>query len=56
MSTFMCKIGFRYDTALNGLIALEKYSTSKQRYAFVLMGKLGSHSGNVSDALGSSIN
>jgi len=39
MSTFMRKIGFHYVTATNGLIALEKYSNSDQRYAFVLMGK-----------------
>ncbi|KAJ5568893.1 hypothetical protein N7450_011379 [Penicillium hetheringtonii] len=39
MSTFIHKIGFHYVTATNGLIALEKYSNSDQRYAFVLMGK-----------------
>ncbi|KAJ5999913.1 hypothetical protein N7481_000322 [Penicillium waksmanii] len=37
MSTFIRKIGFHYDTASNGLIALEKYMNSNQRYAFVLM-------------------
>ncbi|CAI7598092.1 unnamed protein product [Penicillium pancosmium] len=37
MSTFMRKIGFQYDTASNGLIALEKYRDFNQRYAFVLM-------------------
>jgi CheY-like chemotaxis protein len=39
----MRKIGFHYDTASNGRIALEKYETSKLRYTFVLMGKPGFH-------------
>ncbi|KAJ5642788.1 hypothetical protein N7490_006788 [Penicillium lividum] len=37
MSTFMRKIGCRYETALNGLIALEKYESADQQYDFVLM-------------------
>lgn len=37
MSTFMRKIGLHYDTASNGLIALETYENSHERYAFVLM-------------------
>ncbi|KAI9035886.1 uncharacterized protein KD926_002640 [Aspergillus affinis] len=37
MSTFMRKIGCHYDTASNGLIALEKYESSSQRFDFVLM-------------------
>lgn len=41
MSTFIRKIGFHYETASNGLIALEKYRNSNQRYSFVLMGKPG---------------
>lgn len=40
MSTFIRKIGCRYETALNGLIALEKYESATQPYDFVLMGKL----------------
>lgn len=38
MATFMRKIGCTYDTASNGLIALEKYMTSSRQYDFVLMG------------------
>ncbi|KAJ5953356.1 hypothetical protein N7454_000252 [Penicillium verhagenii] len=37
MSTFIRKIGCHYETALNGLIALEKYQSAKQPYDFVLM-------------------
>ncbi|KAJ5913800.1 hypothetical protein N7504_002683 [Penicillium tannophilum] len=37
MSTFIRKIGCRYETALNGLIALEKYESATQPYDFVLM-------------------
>ncbi|KAJ5993465.1 hypothetical protein N7451_009189 [Penicillium sp. IBT 35674x] len=37
MSTFIRKIGCRYETALNGLIALEKYESADQAYDFVLM-------------------
>lgn len=44
MSTFIRKIGFQYDTASNGLIALEKYRNFNQRYVFVLMGKPRIHS------------
>lgn len=39
MTMFMRKIGYYYDTASNGLIALEKYKQSKITYNFVLMGK-----------------
>lgn len=40
MATFMHKIGCTYDTASNGLIALEKYISSSitHQYDFVLMG------------------
>ncbi|KAJ5672088.1 hypothetical protein N7507_001215, partial [Penicillium longicatenatum] len=37
MSTFIRKIGCRYETALNGLIALEKYESADQPYDFILM-------------------
>lgn len=39
MTMFMRKIGCHYDTASNGLIALEKYKQSEIAYNFVLMGK-----------------
>ncbi|KAH8426363.1 hybrid sensor histidine kinase/response regulator [Aspergillus melleus] len=51
MSTFMRKIGCQYDTASNGLIALEKYENSNQRFAFVLMGKPETCSRNLSAGL-----
>lgn len=38
LTTFMRKIGCSYDTASNGLIALEKYKASQRRFDFVLMG------------------
>lgn len=40
MATFMEKVGCTYDTASNGLMALEKYisSTQSHQYDFVLMG------------------
>ncbi|KAJ5681662.1 uncharacterized protein N7477_001602, partial [Penicillium maclennaniae] len=37
MATFMQKSGCSYETASNGLIALEKYSTSSRRFNFILM-------------------
>ncbi|KAJ5740851.1 hypothetical protein N7493_000723 [Penicillium malachiteum] len=37
MATFMRKIGCTYDTASNGLIALEKYMASTKPYDYVLM-------------------
>ncbi|KAJ5982275.1 hypothetical protein N7451_012375 [Penicillium sp. IBT 35674x] len=37
MSTFVRKVGYRYETALNGLIALEKYESADQPYDFVFM-------------------
>ncbi|KAJ5648083.1 hypothetical protein N7490_004455 [Penicillium lividum] len=37
MSTFVRKFGCRFETALNGLIALEKYEAADQPYDFVLM-------------------
>ncbi|KAJ5432575.1 uncharacterized protein N7458_011731 [Penicillium daleae] len=37
LATFMRKIGCSYDTASNGLIALEKYKVSQRRFDFVLM-------------------
>lgn len=39
LATFMRKIGCSYETASNGLIALEKYKASKRRFDFVLMGQ-----------------
>lgn len=36
----MQKAGCSYDTASNGLIALEKYSISSRKFDFVLMGML----------------
>jgi response regulator RpfG family c-di-GMP phosphodiesterase len=39
LATFMRKIGCSYDTASNGLIALEKYRVSQRRFDFVLMGQ-----------------
>ena len=38
METFLRKIGCSYETASNGLIALEKYMASSKPYDFVLMG------------------
>lgn len=38
LATYMRKIGCSYDTASNGLIALEKYKASPRRFDFVLMG------------------
>ncbi|CAG8230049.1 unnamed protein product [Penicillium nalgiovense] len=37
MATFMRKINCSYDTAQNGLVALEKYKSSNLHYDFVLM-------------------
>jgi CheY-like chemotaxis protein len=37
MATFMRKINCSFDTASNGLIALEKYKSSSLPYDFVLM-------------------
>ncbi|CAI7583557.1 unnamed protein product [Penicillium glandicola] len=37
MATFMHKINCSYDTAHNGLVALEKYKSSNVHYDFVLM-------------------
>ncbi|OQE06694.1 hypothetical protein PENVUL_c017G04439 [Penicillium vulpinum] len=37
MATFMRKINCTYDTAHNGLVALEKYKSSNLHYDFVLM-------------------
>ncbi|KAI2790251.1 hypothetical protein POX_d05759 [Penicillium oxalicum] len=37
LATYMRKIGCSYDTASNGLIALEKYKASPRRFDFVLM-------------------
>ncbi|KAJ5576440.1 CheY-like superfamily [Penicillium sp. DV-2018c] len=37
MATFLRKINCTYDTAHNGLVALEKYKSSKSHYDFVLM-------------------
>jgi CheY-like chemotaxis protein len=37
MSSFMRKIGCHYETASNGQIALEKYTSANQPYNFVLM-------------------
>lgn len=37
MATFMRKVGCTYDTASNGLIALEKYKSCDRQYDYVLM-------------------
>ncbi|KAF7712770.1 Uncharacterized protein PECH_007344 [Penicillium ucsense] len=37
LATYMRKIGCSYETASNGLIALEKYKASPRRFDFVLM-------------------
>ncbi|KAJ5995528.1 hypothetical protein N7481_002505 [Penicillium waksmanii] len=37
MATFMRKVGCTYDTASNGLIALEKYKECDRQYNYVLM-------------------
>lgn len=39
MATFMRKLGHTYDTASNGLTALEKYKSCDRRFDFVLMGQ-----------------
>ena len=39
LTTFIRKLGCSYDSASNGLIALEKYMQSNRRFDFVLMGK-----------------
>lgn len=38
LATFMRKIGCSYDTASNGLIALELVENSSRRYDLILMG------------------
>lgn len=38
LETFMRKIGSTYDTATNGLIAVEKYQQSQRRFDYVLIG------------------
>ncbi|KAL4736194.1 hypothetical protein BDV11DRAFT_211391 [Aspergillus similis] len=37
LSTFMSKIGCSYDTATNGLAAVEKYRQTQQKFDYVLM-------------------
>ncbi|KAL3438202.1 hypothetical protein BDV09DRAFT_160162 [Aspergillus tetrazonus] len=37
LSTFMSKIGCSYDTASNGLVAVEKYRQTQQKFDYVLM-------------------
>ncbi|KAL5049174.1 hypothetical protein BDW71DRAFT_176289 [Aspergillus fruticulosus] len=37
LSTFMSKIGCSYDTASNGLVAVEKYRETQQKFDYVLM-------------------
>lgn len=44
MSTFMRKLGCHYETALNGLVALEKYGHANRQFDFVLMGKFPTYS------------
>ena len=39
LTTFIRKLGCSYDSASNGLIALEKYMQSNRRFDFVLMGE-----------------
>lgn len=36
----MRKLGYSYDTASNGLIALEKVESSRRRFDLILMGEL----------------
>lgn len=38
ISTFARKLGCSYESATNGLIALETYKTSEKRFDYVLMG------------------
>lgn len=38
LESFMRKIGSSYETASNGLIAVEKYKKSSRRFDFILMG------------------
>lgn len=38
LATFMRKLGYSYDTASNGLIALEHVENSSRRYDLILMG------------------
>lgn len=38
LATFMRKLGCSYDTASNGLIALEQVEKSSRRYDLILMG------------------
>lgn len=42
LATFMRKLGHVYDTATNGLIALEMVQSSIQRYDLILMGEFPS--------------
>ncbi|KAL4998360.1 hypothetical protein BDV10DRAFT_201367 [Aspergillus recurvatus] len=37
LSTFLSKIGCSYDTASNGLVAVEKYRQTQQKFDYVLM-------------------
>jgi hypothetical protein len=39
LATFMRKISCSFDTASNGLIALERYKSSLYHYDFILMGR-----------------
>lgn len=38
LESFMRKIGSSYETASNGLVAVEKYKKSSRRFDFILMG------------------
>jgi CheY-like chemotaxis protein len=40
LATFMRRIGCSYETANNGLVALEKYQQAQRQFNYVLMGRL----------------
>lgn len=40
LASFMKRLGHEYDTAVNGLEALQMYTANPELYPFVLMGKL----------------
>lgn len=40
LASFMKRLGHEYDTAVNGLEALQMYTANPGLYPFILMGKL----------------
>jgi PleD family two-component response regulator len=42
LATFMRRIGCSYETASNGLVALEKYRQSERQFNYILMGRSSS--------------